>query len=191
MKKVISNTRLHLLIIAAALLLTSIFAGLSAYLVGDDELGIDFVTTTAGNLEIDVTAPHYDRNQTLLPGETASVDPYVTNSSDIPVYVFIELESDDDSLSVTGALGSGWAEVSPGLYAYGSASALTPVAARSSDESSTPGSTSTPAFNTVQLDSSLTGDTIGSTYVMTIHAYAIQTVGLGTSDPATVFGLIS
>jgi len=194
---------------AVVLMLVLLVGGLVAYFTDTDEKtntftvgnvdievlepGWDALTDTDGD-----KIP--DDAEDMMPGETVAKDPKIHNKSTTnPAYVFAKVESP----CTTGAtplelfdytndpqVNSGWTLMTDGtctngkitrIYAYGSSSAMTELAAD--------GNTPT-LFDTLTLNTAFDGTNKPSDTDVKITGYAVQTTGLNISQatPNAVWG---
>lgn len=140
----------------------------------------------------------------IHPGATLSKDPTINNeSSTTAAYVFAEVivpcyastgTTADTPLFSLNSIGSGWTLISTSavdttnktityVYAYGTSSAMTSLAADAS---------TSPVFSSVTLDSTLTAAqkaTAPATTNIVVNAYGIQTDSLSVSTPTAIYAL--
>ncbi len=157
-------------------------------------------TFTIGNVSIQLTEPNWNSTnaQNLMPGAVVAKDPTITNlSTTNPAFVFMKVEgpcsTDTTPLeALTYTVNNGWVEIGTGacdatthkvirVYAYGTASAMTELAAS--------GSTGA-LFNNVTLNGNITNPTnqgLSGNLDVVVTAYAIQTSGLGSTTPTAVW----
>lgn len=192
------------IVVAIALVAVLLIGGLLAYLTDTDTATNVF--TLGDNIEISLseTAWVAANGEGIHPGANIAKNPIITNdSSTTPAYVFAEVVvpcydsnadgTADDALFTLDTIGSGWTLISTSavdttaktityVYAYGTASAMTPLAA----------STSTSAvFSSVTLKSTLTATqkaTAGTTNIV-VNAYGIQIDNLGVTTPTNIYAL--
>lgn len=128
---------------------------------------------------------------------------YATTGTTVNAPLFVLNDSTGTALGTTvGSSGnSGWTLISVSspdattktityVYAYGTSSEMTALAA----SSSTPKTTTTPVFSSVTLEPSLTKaqkDTAPDTTNVVVNAYGIQTDGLSVSTPTAIYALFS
>lgn len=192
------------IVVAIALVAVLLIGGLLAYFTDTDTATNVF--TLGDNIEISLseTAWVAANGEGIHPGANIAKNPIITNdSSTTPAYVFAEVVvpcydsnadgTADDALFTLDTIGSGWTLISTSavdttaktityVYAYGTASAMTPLAA----------STSTSAvFSSVTLKSTLTATqkaTAGTTNIV-VNAYGIQIDNLGVTTPTDIYAL--
>jgi hypothetical protein len=123
---------------------------------------------------------------------------YAISGSTVNAPLFKLNDSNGDALGTTvGSTGnSGWTLISVSsidtsaktikyVYAWGSSSSMTSLPATTA--------TTVPVFSSVTLEPTLTvaqKNTAGTTNVI-VNAYGIQTDGLGTTTPSSIFALFS
>lgn len=157
-------------------------------------------TFTIGHVSITLSEPSWvaANGQGVVPGETIAKDPTVTvDTGSEDAYIFVKVgvpcKADNSTELFTYTLNSGWAVVTgyngtctngvaEKVYAYGS---LTAVSAGSAN--------AVTVFDNVTLVSLTASEAANLTgsINMPVTAYAIQADGLGSSDPATVYGYIN
>lgn len=197
-------------IIIASLVLLLVFAvgGAIAYFTDTDTKTNTF---TVGNVDITLTEEHWsttdangnnipDAAENISPGVTVAKDPVVTNvSATAPAYVYakVEIPCTSDATPVEiftlNSIGSGWNLMTDGactngvatkVYNYGTASAMTALAAGSS----------TPAvFTNVTLNNSITGSEQGlsGNKNVVVTGYGVQTTGLTANTPSGIWTEVS
>ena len=189
--------------VSVVLLLVLLIGGMLAYFTDQDTATNVF--TLGGNVDISLSeswTPADGLN--LHPGAVVTKAPSIHNeSSTTPAYVFAEIivpcyastGSTADTALFTFTANSGWALINTPtvntanktityVYAYGSASAMTTLAANAT--------TTTAVFSSVTLAPSLTDAqkaTASSTPNIVVNAYGIQTDSLGVTAPADIFAL--
>lgn len=190
--------------VAAILAVVLLIGGLLAYFTDTDTKTNVF--TLGDNVEISLseTAWVAANGEGIHPGANIAKNPIITNdSSTTPAYVFAEVivpcyDSDndgvaDDALFTLDTIGSGWTLIDTSavdttaktityVYAYGSSSAMTSLAANASTSA---------VFSSVTLKSTLTAAqkaTAGTTNIV-VNAYGIQTDSLSVSTPTAIYGL--
>lgn len=201
-----NRPRIQLLVLASSAAILTSALNLTAYLEDKTETRDDaFFMRYGEELGIDITAPNYAKNASITPGASAAYDPTIINTGNYDAYVFIEIDyptEAPDAFSLSG-LSSDWYCLSrdggTAVYAYGSAQSLTVLDAmtKQSGTESTPTETA-PLCTDVSLNENPeTTDGEGKTtpmvqgsYVVSATGYAIQSDGIGSSDPATVWKMI-
>ena len=177
MKKIIKNTRLHFLVIAVSLALTTTVLGLSAYLTDHEEMTSTFVTVSGDQFGISLSGTEYT-DQTILPGDTIEIAPTVTNEGNYDAYVFVETAMDGDFAVDMNTFDDQWTQLQDGVYYYGSAGSVTPF----SD-----GASSSPFENIIY--SSAADDQNGTPLEVTVSAYAVQAANITNTNAASVWSL--
>lgn len=191
--------------IIAAIVLLCVFlvGGAIAYFTDTDTKTNTF---TIGNIDITLSEPSWsttdsdqngvpDAAENLMPGQTLAKDPTITNdSTNNAAYVFAKVEipcsSDATPLEVfeLRTIGSGWTLMTDGactsgkatkIYNYGTASAMTSLAA---------GSSTTPVFSVVAVNNGISSDSgLTGNQNVVVTGYGIQADGLGSSAPSAVW----
>ena len=196
-------------IIIASLVLLLVFAvgGAIAYFTDTDTKTNTF---TVGNVDITLTEEHWsttdsnnnnipDAAENIAPGVSVAKDPVITNvSATAPAYVYAKVEipcttdATPEEIFTLNTIGSGWTLMNDGacnngvatkVYNYGTASAMTALAA---------GSATPAVFSSVSLNSSITGSENGlsGNKNVVVTGYGIQTNGLGNDvTPGTVWSM--
>ena len=188
--------------VAIVLALVLLIGGMLAYFTDTDTKSNTF---TLGNVNIKIEETFTEAEaQNLMPNQQVAKTPVVTNeSTKNPAYVFAKVTIPCYAASGTGNVdtplytltgtAAGWNLMSTGaidttnktityIYNYGSADAMTELAA----------SASTPALFTTVTVANITGaqaGTVSATPNVVINAYGIQTKGLSVTAPADIFGL--
>lgn len=192
------------IVVAIALLAVLLIGGLLAYFTDTDTRTNVF--TLGDNVEISLseTAWVATNGEGIHPGANIDKNPIITNdSSTTPAYVFAEVivpcydsnadGTADDALFTLDTIGSGWTLIDTSavdttaktityVYAYGSSSAMTSLAANTS---------TTAVFSSVTLKPTLTAAqkaTAGTTNIV-VNAYGIQTDSLGVTAPSAIYAL--
>lgn len=197
-------------IIIASLVLLLVFAvgGAIAYFT-DTETKTN--TFTVGNVDISLTEANWDLTdsnnnnipdaaENISPGVSVAKDPVITNdSATAPAYLYakVEIPCTSDATPVEiftlNSIGSGWNLMTDGactsgvatkIYNYGTASAMTALAAGSS----------TPAvFTNVTLNNSITGSEQGlsGNKNVVVTGYGVQTTGLTANTPNGIWTEVS
>ena len=189
--------------VSVVLLLVLLIGGLLAYFTSTDS--VQNVFTIGDGVSIAISEVWNENDGlNLRPGAVVTKAPSVQNTSTTePAYVFVEvivpcygssgLTADTPLFTFTA--NNGWTLINtPSVdtgektityrYAYGSASAMTSLAASST--------TTTPVFSSVTLAPSLTvsqKESANSDLSIDINAYGIQTDGLGVTAPTDIFAL--
>lgn len=195
--------------IISAIVLLAIVAvgGAIAYFTDTDTKTNTF---TIGNVDITLSEEHWsttdsnnnnipDAAENIAPGVSVAKDPVITNvSATAPAYVYakVEIPCTTDATPVEiftlNSIGSGWTLMNDGacnngvatkVYNYGTASAMTALAA---------GSATPAVFSSVSLNSSITGSENGlsGNKNVVVTGYGIQTNGLGNDvTPGTVWSM--
>ncbi|HBC85132.1 MAG TPA: hypothetical protein DCZ30_07070 [Clostridiales bacterium] len=189
--------------VAIVLAVTLLIGGLLAYFTDTDTATNVF--TLGDNVDISLSEGNWVAANGLgiHPGATVAKNPIITNeSATTPAYVFAEVtvpcyastgSTADTPLFTLDTIGSGWTLISTSavdttnktityVYAYGSSTTMTSLAA----------SASTPAvFSSVTLAPTLTAAqkaTAGTTNIV-VNAYGIQTDSLSVSAPTDIYAL--
>ena len=199
--------------VAIVLALVLLIGGVIAYFTDTDDATNVFTLGDEVDISLTETWTASD-GLGIHPGAVVTKAPSIVNeSTTTPAYVFAEVivpcyDADADGtvetplfalLDENGDLGcnSGWVLVETSevnttdktityVYAYGTSSAMTSLAASPSTPKTT---TSKPVFSKVKLDEDLTATqkaTASATPNIVINAYGIQTDNVGTA-PATVW----
>lgn len=184
--------------VAIVLALILLIGGMLAYFTDTDTQTNVFTLGDGVDIAIDEdwTATN---GEGIHPGAVVTKAPSIVNeSTTTPAYVFAEItvpcytkaDGTTDVPLFTFTPNAGWTLMTTTtengattyLYAYGSDSAMTELAASAT--------TTTAVFSTVTLDSTLTeDDTVTSTDII-VNAYGIQTDNVGTT-PTAVFANFS
>lgn len=195
--------------IISAIVLLAIVAvgGAIAYFTDTDTKTNTF---TIGNVDITLSEEHWsttdsnnnnipDAAENIAPGVSVAKDPVITNvSATAPAYVYAKVEipcttdATPEEIFTLNTIGSGWTLMNDGacnngvatkVYNYGTASAMTALAA---------GSATPAVFSSVSLNSSITGSENGlsGNKNVVVTGYGIQTNGLGNDvTPETVWSM--
>ena len=195
--------------IISAIVLLAIVAvgGAIAYFTDTDTKTNTF---TVGNVDITLSEEHWsttdsnnnnipDAAENIAPGVSVAKDPVITNvSATAPAYVYAKVEipcttdATPEEIFTLNTIGSGWTLMNDGacnngvatkVYNYGTASAMTALAA---------GSATPAVFSSVSLNSSITGSETGlsGNKNVVVTGYGIQTNGLGNDvTPGTVWSM--
>ena len=195
--------------IISAIVLLAIVAvgGAIAYFTDTDTKTNTF---TIGNVDITLSEEHWsttdsnnnnipDAAENIAPGVSVAKDPVITNvSATAPAYVYAKVEipcttdATPEEIFTLNTIGSGWTLMNDGacnngvatkVYNYGTASAMTALAA---------GSATPAVFSSVSLNSSITGSENGlsGNKNVVVTGYGIQTNGLGNDvTPGTVWSM--
>ncbi len=149
-----------------------------------------------------------DDAENMMPGESVTKDPTINNTSTkSPAFVFIKVQVPCTTETTpqeifTYTLNAGWTELtienqlpvacSSGgnathVYYYGSNGQLSPLAKATSASVPTP--TTNPLFSTITLRGTLKGDEgLDGQKNIVLKGYGIQTEGLTSTAPASVWG---
>lgn len=177
MKKIITNTRLHLVTLAVSLLITTTVLGLSAFLHDDADFSTTFTVVSKDVFKINITGQRHD-NEVIFAGSSLDNSPTITHTGDAyPAYVFAMVdidtntfEPDDDGMNSDWTLLDGTENV----WYYGTDEGLVPF---TSSDSST-------LFNSVIVrDDASTNNSAK----IAVTVYAIQTMGYDASSPSDVW----
>jgi len=192
------------IIAAFILLLIAFIGGTVAYLTDTDSQQNVF---TLGNIDITLTEPNWvaANAQNIMPGAVIAKDPKINNVGTAGAYVFIKVEEPcyngnklftytaDSAWAVVGSAGTcsgnGLATATT-VYGYEANGEMNELAASASTSS---------LFSNVTLSSALTSaDITGITTALgnddleiVVTGYGIQSTGLGTTTPATVWANFS
>lgn len=194
-----------IIIAAVVLLLVFVVGGAIAYFTDTDTVTNTF---TIGNVEIEVVEDLWDAltdtdsdgipddAEDMMPGETVAKDPAIHNlSSTNSAYVFMKVvapcstDASAKELFPYTADTTNWYLMTNGsctngtvtrIYAYGTSSAMTPLAASATTEE---------LFTSVQLNTAVDGTETGITgnLDMEIYGYAIQSDGITATTPSAVW----
>ena len=196
------------IIAAIVLLLVAAVGGAIAYFT-DTETKTN--TFTVGNVDITLSEPNWsttdsngnnipDAAENISPGVSVAKDPTITNSSaTAPAYVYAKVEipctSDTTPVEIftLNSIGSGWTLMTNGtctggvatkVYNYGTASAMTALAA---------GSATPAVFTSVSLNNSITGSETGlsGNKNVAVTGYGVQTNGLTATTPSGIWTEVS
>ncbi len=191
------------IIAAVVLLLVFMVGGAIAYFTDTDSATNTF---TIGDIDISVTEPTWTTNlqadadygKNVMPGETIVKDPQINNDSTANaafVFAKVEIPCSTDSTPIEfftlQQIGTGWTLMTDGacdatshtatkIYNYGTASAMTSLAAGAS----------TPAvFGSVKVNENINGSTGGRTgdQNVVVTGYGIQADGLTSTAPSAVW----
>lgn len=175
--KYLKNTRLHLIVLALSLLVTTTVLGLSAQLNDQDEFSTSFKVVSKGDFQISIIGEKYN-DQVIFAGTTLPINPTITHVGDAyPAYVFAEIELDENTFTLDDdGMNSDWTllDGTGNIYYYGTDEGLTPF--KSTDTSTLFGSV------VVRDDAASTDASIG------ITVYAIQTIGYNAADIHRIWG---
>lgn len=176
MKKLL-NTRLHLIVLAVSLLVTTTILGLSAQLNDQDEFSTSFTVVSKDDFQINITGEKYN-DQVVFAGTTLPINPTITHIGDAyPAFVFAEIELDNNTFELDGnGINSDWTQLdgTDNVWYYGTDEGLTPF---TSTDSST-------LFNSVIVRD----DAASVDAEIAITVYAIQTIDYDASDVQHVWG---
>ena len=206
---------------AIVLLLLFVVGGAVAYFTDTDtktntftigNVDIDLVETAWDALADDNDNDIPDAAEDMMPGESVTKDPVIRNlSTKNPAYVFAKVEVPCTTIVApattseelfTYTTNTGWAELSSAavactsggtathVYYYGSGNTLTALAKAA--DASTPTPTSTAVFSSVTLLSTLKGNEgLTGNKNIVVTGYGIQTEGLTSTTPASVWSNFS
>lgn len=191
---------------AIVLLLVFVVGGAVAYFTDTDSATNTF---TIGNVDIEVVEDLWDQltdtdsdgipddAEDMMPGETVTKDPAIHNlSTTNPAYVFMKVvapcstDANAKELFPYTADTTHWYLMTPSnsctngtvtrIYAYGTSSAMTALAADGTTEE---------LFTSVQLNTAVDGSETGITgnLDMEIYGYAIQSDGITATTPSAVW----
>ena len=189
--------------VAIVLVLILIIGGLLAYFTDTDTAQNVFTIGDEVNIRLSETWTAQD-GLGIHPGAVVTKAPSIVNeSTTTPAYVFAEVVvpcyastgTTVDTPMFTFTPNSGWTRIDSNtvdttaktityVYAYGTSSAMTSLAANAT--------TSTAVFSSVTLDSSLTPAqvaTANSSLSIDVNAYGIQTDALTVTTPSDIFAL--
>lgn len=179
MKRLLKNTRFHLLLLAFSLFVISSIFGLSAYIMETQTYSGTFRTATGEDLGFSVSGNEFS-DELITPGKPVTLEAIATVSGTIPMYVFADLNVPREF--TIGGLNAGW-HLIPGsdtVYYYGSSDSLVEVG---------PGNPSVDIFDTITLSSGVSN---GQSYAVSVTGYAIQSYGIApNTDPSAVFQMIT
>lgn len=173
--KILKNTRLHLIVLAVSLLITTTVLGLSAYLNDQDDFSTSFKVVSKDDFKVEISGEKYD-NEVFFAGSSILVNPTVTHVGEYDCYLFAEVNVDEDIFEYDhGFNGDEWFNLIGNVYYYGDENGL--KAFSSSDSSM--------FFDSVTVRDDISSS---STAEIGITVYAIQTMGYNAAEPATVWG---
>ena len=153
-----------------------------------------------------------DAAEDMLPGESVTKDPLINNvSTKNPAYVFAKVEVPCTTIVApavtseelfTYTVNAGWTELTTAqvactsggtathVYYYGTNGTLTELAKAA--DASTPTSTTNPVFSSITLLSTLKGNEgLTGNKEVVVTGYGIQTEGLASTTPASVWSNFS
>lgn len=178
MKKLLNNTRFHLVTLAISLLITTTVLGLSAFLHDDADFSTTFTVVSKDDFKINITGQRHD-NEVIFAGSSLDISPTITHTGDAyPAYVFAMVDIDTDTFEPDDdGMNSDWTllEGTNNVYYYGTSEGLVPF---TSSDSST-------LFNSVIVRDDISAS---GTAEIAVTVYAIQTMGYDASNPANVWG---
>lgn len=177
MKKLL-NTRLHLIVLAVSLLITTTILGLSAELSDQADYATTFTVVSKGDFDIDIIGKKYD-DKLIFAGQTLDISPKITHSSsEYPAYVFAKIEMDSIFDFDDNKINSDWAplEGEDNVWFYGSLDG-----GLEEFTSETPST----LFGSVVVDPDA-GTTTDATIAITV--YAVQPAGYNNPSPTAVWG---
>lgn len=194
LSKLRRNYSAQLLIISLAIALSTLFLGLSAFLSDQtDPFSATFTMRYGEEFGVDITSDSYAPDSTIIPGGSASFDPYLINTGDYDTYVFMEVKLPDQAFSLLDVT-SDWHQIAEitdrTVYYYGTSSGLTPLESRSrNDDGSFASHTTAPLCSGISLDPNTSlkkGD-----YTIEAIGYAIEADGLDATDPAAIWNTVT
>lgn len=195
------------IIAAIVLLLVLLVGGAIAYFTDTDN---ETNTFTIGNVKIDLEEEHWNSTnaQGILPGATVAKDPKITNTGTAQAFMFMKITEpcyDGQKVFTLGsndAVNSGWVAVgterscaantgvstATTVYAYGSASAMSPVNASASTPTLFDTVTLKPTLTKTDLTALVGGDLDNPTNPVNIvvNAYGIQADNV-TGTPSAIW----
>lgn len=176
MKKLL-NTRLHLIVLAISLLITTTILGLSAQLNDQDEFSTSFKVVSKDDFQINITGEKYN-DQVVFAGTTLPINPTITHIGDAyPAFVFVEIELDESTFQLDdNGINSDWKPLdgTDTVWYYGTDEGLVPF---TSSDSST------------LFESVIVRDDAASTDAeIAITVYAVQTIDHDPTSPTAVWG---
>ena len=181
MKKIISSTRLHLLLIAGTLVITTFILSISAYLTDKQELSDQFTTPSEEDFGITMDGSTIT-NHDIMPGDSIVLNPTITNdgSEGNPVYIFMQTEMDSDFQIPAEDFDDRWQKLSDNTYYYCASDNTSKLGALDSSDYTTP-------FTSIKLSEEV--DDFDVEYNFKITAYAIQTKNVNAASPSSVWEL--
>ena len=209
------------IIAAAILLMIFVVGGTIAYFTDTDTKtntftigNVDITLTEAGWDALPDTNSNDipDAAEDMLPGESVTKDPLINNvSTKNPAYVFAKVEVPCTTIVApavtseelfTYTVNAGWTELTTAqvactsggtathVYYYGTNGTLTELAKAAN--ASTPTSTTNPVFSSITLLSTLKGNEgLTGNKEVVVTGYGIQTEGLASTTPASVWSNFS
>ena len=209
------------IIAAAILLMIFVVGGTIAYFTDTDTKtntftigNVDITLTEAGWDALPDTNNNDipDVAEDMLPGESVTKDPLINNvSTKNPAYVFAKVEVPCTTIVApattseelfTYTVNAGWTELTTAqvactsggtathVYYYGTNGTLTELAKAAN--ASTPTSTTNPVFSSITLLSTLKGNEgLTGNKEVVVTGYGIQTEGLASTTPASVWSNFS
>lgn len=209
------------IIAAAILLMIFVVGGTIAYFTDTDTKtntftigNVDITLTEAGWDTLPDTNNNDipDAAEDMLPGESVTKDPLINNvSTKNPAYVFAKVEVPCTTIVApattseelfTYTVNAGWTELTTAqvactsggtathVYYYGTNGTLTELAKAAN--ASTPTSTTNPVFSSITLLSTLKGNEgLTGNKEVVVTGYGIQTEGLASTTPASVWSNFS
>ena len=209
------------IIAAAILLMIFVVGGTIAYFTDTDTKtntftigNVDITLTEAGWDALADTNNNDipDAAEDMLPGESVTKDPLINNvSTKNPAYVFAKVEVPCTTIVApavtseelfTYTVNAGWTELTTAqvactsggtathVYYYGTNGTLTELAKAAN--ASTPTSTTNPVFSSITLLSTLKGNEgLTGNKEVVVTGYGIQTEGLASTTPASVWSNFS
>ncbi|MBR6073166.1 MAG: SipW-dependent-type signal peptide-containing protein [Bacilli bacterium] len=209
------------IIAAAILLMIFVVGGTIAYFTDTDTKtntftigNVDITLTEAGWDALPDTNNNDipDAAEDMMPGESVTKDPLINNvSTKNPAYVFAKVEVPCTTIVApattseelfTYTVNAGWTELTTAqvactsggtathVYYYGTNGTLTELAKAAN--ASTPTSTTNPVFSSITLLSTLKGNEgLTGNKEVVVTGYGIQTEGLASTTPASVWSNFS
>lgn len=177
MKRLIHNTRLHFIVLAVSLLITTTILGLSAYLNDQDEFSTSFTVVSKDDFQIVINGQMHN-NEVVFAGSTLPINPTISHIGDAyPAYVFAQIDVDENTFDFDdNGINTDWTllDGTENVYYYGTSEGLVPF---TSSDSST-------LFGSVIVRE----DAASVDAQITVTVYAIQTMGYSASNPQAVWG---
>lgn len=196
-----------IILAAVVLLLVFVVGGAIAYFTDTDSATNKF---TIGNITIDVVETAWDLltdtdsdgipdvAEDMMPGETVTKDPKITNTSTAnPAYVFMKVVSPCTTgttplelfdYTTTPGVNSGWELMTNGTCTSGSITRIYSYSASGTMTSLAAGSSTPTLFvgDTLTLNTAVTGDLPASTDVV-VTGYGVQADGLSSNTNTAVW----
>lgn len=181
MKKLLKNTRLHLILLAVSLLITTTILGLSAELTGTASYSPSFKVVADSSIKLSIDGTKYIGEPIGL-NQTVMLSPTVKNESSVTVFLFAEItEMDENSFLLDGDVGLSGNWINLGIdgrkvFYWGINGVL--------DSVGTNGNVT--LFNELTVKEDAPVDGVSRSISITV--YAIQTLGLESKTPEQVWG---